>query len=165
MPGGRPSKYKPIFCKKIIEFFSVEKAKQYIKSERITKKSNGTEEIFREYGWMPNDLPTFNRFARSIKVNEDTVVEWAKAVDKANRLKYPEFSASYNIAKQLQKEFLNDNALKGFHPPASYIFVAKNITDMRDKQDVDLTSKGKSIVGFNYLPPKKNGEDNPDNKA
>lgn len=133
MAGGRPSKYKPEYCIDIIKFFSVEKNHRWIKKERTTIKSNGTEETEKEYGYMANDLPTFDKFARSIEVNGDTIVAWTK--------KYPEFSAAYNTAKELQKEFLIDNGLKGLYPPATMIFVAKNITDMKDKTETELTGK------------------------
>lgn len=154
--SGRPSKYKPEYCEEIIKFFSGPKMKQVVKSERTITKANGTTETFKEYMYMAEDLPTFNQFARSIGVNEDTVVEWAKP---ENKKKYDGFSVSYNIAHKLQKEFLVDNALKGLHPPATFIFTAKNITDMRDKveTDIDVTSKGKRVVAFNFIAPKPDG--------
>jgi hypothetical protein len=65
-------------------------------------------------------------------VNGDTLVEWAKP---DNETKYPGFSAAYNQAKDLEKEFLVDSGLAGLYPPASFIFTAKNITDMRDRQE------------------------------
>lgn len=159
--GGRPSKYNPKYAKEIVDFFNCPKFNRVIKSEKITTKSNGTQERWIDYMYQTNDLPTFNKFAMKIGVNEDTVVEWAKAKypptyekkELQNKLKHPEFSASYNIAKHLQKEFLIDNAIKGHIPPATYIFTAKNISDMRDKQEVDLTSKGKFIAGFKMIAP------------
>lgn len=125
---GRPTKYKPEYADELVKFFSASKKTQYIKKEKTVRKSNGTEEVEREYGWMAEDLPTFAKFARQLKVNGDTIVEWAKV--------HPEFSAAYNEAKDLQKEFLVDNGLQGLYPPASFIFTAKNITDMKDRQEV-----------------------------
>ena len=128
-PGGRPSKYEDQHCADIIRFFSVAKNKQIVKS--VTTGKNEYEKT--EYTTVPNDLPTFAGFARKIGVNGDTVVEWTK--------KNAEFSAAYNVAKELQKEFLVDNGLKGLYPPASFIFVAKNVTTMRDKQEVESTKR------------------------
>lgn len=181
--GGRPTKYDPKFADELLDYFlKSPKNEQIIKREKIIRKSNGTEEVEREYMTVPCDLPTLDKFARKIGVNGDTLVVWAssKYKDKYDlndkkappqelwgKLKRPKFSAAYNMAKILQKEFLTDNGLRGLYPPASFIFVAKNVTDYRDKveSNVDLTSKGekiKQVVGFNYLPPaKENGSDNP----
>lgn len=148
--GGRPTKYNDRYYKMLIDHFSCPKSEKYIKSERIIVKKNGTKETFYEYGYRCTDLPTFAQFARKIEVNQETVSEWAKS---ENKQKYPGFSVAYNMAKELQKEFLIDNALKGFYPPASFIFIAKNITNMRDKQEIDHTTKEKQIVGFNYYVP------------
>ena len=48
-----------------------------------------------------------------------------------------ELSKSYKEAKEVQKEFLMANGLVGASPPAAYIFTAKNVTDMKDKQEVE----------------------------
>ena len=173
---GRPTKYQNIYCALLVQHFSGPEFEKYIKSERITIKKNGTKETWYEYGYRCTNLPTFAGFARKIKVNQETVSLWATEkypddyVDKklAKKLKHPNFSVAYNTAKELQKEFLSNNALKGFSPPASFIFIAKNITDMKDKQEIDHTTKGKEIKGFNYLPPeqpKDDGKNSTDNKA
>lgn len=151
---GRPTKYDPKFASMMIKFFSGPKFERFIKSEKQTTKSNGTTEKWVEYGYRCRDLPTLNKFARKIGVNGDTIVEWAEAKYPltfevkalAGKLKYPEFSAAYNTVKELQKEFLSDNALKGFSPPASFIFVAKNITNWKDKQEVDNKHSGELVV-------------------
>jgi hypothetical protein len=127
--GGRPTKYKPRYCEALIKFFAARKSKRVLKAH-ITGKNDYEKD---EYETVPNELPTFAKFARKIGVNGDTIVEWAK--------KYKEFSAAYNVAKELQKEFLVDNGLAGLYPPASFIFTAKNVTDMRDKQEVEVTGK------------------------
>ena len=144
--GGRPTKYKPEYCKRLIAFFDIEKNKRVVKKEKNITKSNGTVESEIEYMLIAEDLPTFEKFARSIGVSYDTLIsEWAK--------KYKEFSEAYNTAKQIQKEFLTDNGLKGLYPPSSFIFVAKNITDMKDKQDLDVMSGGEKL-GVIILPQK-----------
>lgn len=172
---GAPTKYDPKYCDELIVFFSGPKNKQIIKSEKITKKANGTEEVFREYVWVPEDLPTLDKFARKIGVDRKTLQRWAEAVypddfeieEKRGKLRRPRFSRAYNTGKVLQSEFLTDNGLRGLYPPASFIFVAKNVTEMRDKVEaaVDHTTKGeqiKAVAGFNYLPPAKQAEDGSD---
>ena len=140
---GRPTKYKSSYCKEIIAFFSVEKSRREVKY--VVTGKNEYEKT--EYEDVPNELPTFAKFARKIGVNGDTIVKWAK--------KNKEFNAAYNAAKDLQKEFLVDNGLKGLYPPASYIFTAKNVTDMRDKTETDITSGGKVIPILGGIAKKK----------
>ena len=130
--GGRPTKYKPEYAADIIKWFSVPKHTSFVKKE-ITIETTGKHEV--EYQMVAADLPTFEGFARSIEVNGDTIVEWANGRDENDDLKYPEFSAAYKVAKDLQREFLIDNGLKGFYPPAAFIFTAKNVTTMRDVQE------------------------------
>ena len=149
--SGRPSKFDPKYCEEIIAFFSGPRNKQIVKSEKITRKANGTEEVYKEYALIAEDLPTLDKFARSIKVDHDTILNWAK---KENKTKYPGFIGAYNRTKELQKEFLADNALKGLHPPATFIFIAKNITDWKDK--TDITTDGEKISGPVIYLPKKN---------
>lgn len=62
-----------------------------------------------------------------------------------------EFLASYQKAKQIQKELLITGGLKGYFNPTSFIFTAKNITDMRDKQEIDHTSKGERLYSDEQL--------------
>ena len=142
--GGRPTKYKKKYCKMILEYFDKPTAESWLKKEII--KSNGTVE--REYGLKAAKLPTLFGFAQSIGVFDNTLENWSKAKKSKNSnvLKYPEFLCAYNAAKQKQKEFLTTNALAGLSPPASFIFVAKNITDMRDKQEVGGDGGGPLII-------------------
>jgi len=154
---GRPSKYYPKIPEEMILFFSCPKKVQYVKSRKTTTKANGTSEIWEEFAYIANDLPTFFNFSRQIGVRYNLFVKWRRTKK--------EFEIAYNDCKELQKQFLVDNGLQGLHPPATYIFTAKNITDMRDKQELDHTSNGKEIVGFTYVMPKLDAKDNPNNKA
>jgi len=149
---GRPTSWRKEYNQGIIDFFSRPKLQKLLKTVKTKILKDGLKEVQEEYMYLPNDMPTFSEFAWNIGVNEDSVVEWAKI---ENEKKYPGFSASYKRAHALQKAFLIDNASKGMCPPATFIFVAKNITDMRDEIKQDITSNGQQIVAFNYLPPPK----------
>ncbi len=131
---GRSTKYKSKYCDLIIKFFDCEKTKEVIKS--ITTGKNEYSKT--EYTTIANELPTLLKFAKNIGVKYNTIYNWQ---DKDNSQYHEEFFNAYNEAKALQKEFLVSNGLAGLYPPASFIFVAKNITDMRDKQEVDITGK------------------------
>lgn len=145
--GGRPTKYDPEVITKLKEFFEiepyklvdVESSKEYFANGKIKKESTKTRPI-------PNKLPTLYSFAKSIDVAYWTVQHWMKEGESIKDSKEPltdeqlskiEFSHAYKEAKEAQKEFLMANGLTGSTPPAAYIFTAKNITDMRDKQEVE----------------------------
>jgi hypothetical protein len=142
-PGGRPSKYDPKYCEQLVAFFSLEPYRKEVAEKTKEFFANGeVKKTSEKYRILPNDLPTFARFARKIGVNPDTLHEWKK--------NHPEFSDAYNDAKELQKHFLVTVGLAGAAPPASFIFVAKNVTDMRDKQEVD-TTKTYEVTGLEKL--------------
>lgn len=131
MPAGRPSLYDPKYCGELVAFFSVE---TYRTITETVEGKNWSKETVKE---VPNDLPTFEKFAHSIGVHVDTLIEWTKI--------HPEFSESYKNAKQLQKDFLIQNGLRGLYPAAAFCFVAKNCTDMRDKSEIDHTTGGEKL--------------------
>jgi len=120
---GRPTKYRPEYCREILEHFNVD-----FTNAAQTK---------------PVPLNFLSAFARKIGVCRDTLGEWTKV--------HPDFSDAYKKAKALQKEHLITCALLGLFPPAAFIFTAKNITDMRDKfeqkQVVVLREGPKLTVG------------------
>jgi len=132
---GAPSKYDPKFCRDIIKFFDCERTKRIIKSK--TTSLSGQKKI--EYSTIANDLPTLLKFAKKNGIDYVTIYNWQ---DEENPEYHKEFFEAYNIAKKLQKDFLIDNGLTGLYPnSASFIFVAKNITDMRDKVETEFTGK------------------------
>ena len=109
--GGRPTKYKPEYCKEIIKYFSTE---PYSKTK--------------DHKFIPNRLPTLLRFAMSIGVNVDTLHEWVR--------QNKEFSEAFNTAKELYKQFLSDNGLLGLYNSNFAKFIAINTTDMIEKVQV-----------------------------
>lgn len=139
--AGQPTKYKPEYCDMMTEFFSGEKYKRVlIEDEERETKTGKTRKT--KYKYMANDLPFLEAFARKIGVSYVTLYNWAhEKVDKSNPesdYKNPEFFEAYKEAKQLQKEFLIVNGLNGLYMPSSYIFTAKNITDMKDEQGLKI---------------------------
>ena len=116
--AGQPTKWKPRFNQDIIDFFTVDEP--YREHEDDKSKIQ----------LIPAILPLFENFAHKIGVNGDTLVEWAK---EENKKKYPGFSAAYARAKQLQQAQLVQGAIAGAYAPQFSIFLAKNITNMRDE--------------------------------
>lgn len=109
-PGGRPTKYKPEYCKQIVDYFSV----------KPFKVISGRE--------VANDLPQLSLFAHSIGVNQDTLHEWNK--------NYPEFSEAFKKAKELQEAFLLSNGLSGRYQQPAFIFTMKNVCKWTDRQEI-----------------------------
>ena len=145
--GGRPTKFKAEFVEKIIKFFDIdpykkevlEYSKEYFATGVLKKESE-------KFKHIPNKLPTLYGFAKDVGVDYTTVYRWAekgedlpedgikKDEDKKN---FKRFCNAYKEAKELQKEFLISIGLAGAAPSPFAIFTAKNVTDMRDKQEVE----------------------------
>jgi hypothetical protein len=104
MQAGRPTKYRDEYCQEILDYFNeprwvIRKTFKYYKGERFDYEKE-----------EPCDIPTFNKFARKIDVNQDTIYEWAKV--------HPKFSESLKICKGIQADILSDHAAKGYYNPA-----------------------------------------------
>lgn len=141
MAGGRPTKYKKKYCQEMFNFFNI--SHTYEKEIRTIDKY-GNENI--SYIEKANSLPTFEKFAVNIGVCFDTLREWCKV--------HKEFSEAYIRCQNLQKDMLNDLAMRGFYNPTYTMFVAKNITDMRDKQEIITTPA--TEIRDKYLEALKN---------
>lgn len=149
---GRPSKFKPEYIDKIISFFDIEPYKKEI-METSEEYFKGDGDIIgtlkkksEKYRLIPNKLPTLFGFARLIGVSYKTVWSWAfeKEEEKLDE-DLKAFRNAYNEAKELQKEFIISLGLSGAANAPFAIFTAKNITDMRDKNETDITSGGKPL--------------------
>lgn len=141
--AGRPTKYDPKFCKMLIDHFSVPTT-QKLEMKHFDKDGNYR---WSDYKVIPNPFPTFLSFAMKIKVDDDTLENWAK---EENKKKYPGFFGAYARAKVLQKHFLIENGLTGLYNGQFAIFVAKNVTDMKDKQETEHSG---SVI-WREEPPK-----------
>lgn len=133
-PIGRPKKYNPIYCKQMLEYFDVE---PYEERTMIVTHKNGTTE--EKYVEVPAKLPTFERFAVSIGVHRETLINWTK--------EFPDFFDTYKKAKDYQKDIVITNGLRGNYEQAFAIFTAKNVTDMRDKNEVEHSGGIKTEYG------------------
>lgn len=161
--AGRPTDYKPEYCESLVAFFDCEPYEKVVMEEQERENvTKGTKSKTVKYKMIANKLPTFVQFARSIGVTTKTVWQWANETDpefveRADGvqapLRYPEFSKAYAEAKELQKDFLIQNGLQGTSPSTAFIFVAKNLTDMVDRQLVehdvpDLKEKRDALDNF-----------------
>lgn len=126
--GGRPTKYRPIFAKKLLEYCN----KPPFVEKEITF-TNGFGIKVTKTIIEANDLPMIEEFADQIGVSDPTCVAWAKATKKNGDPKYPEFFAAYTKLKSVQKLFLTRNGLRGLYKENYSMFVSQNFTDMRQK--------------------------------
>lgn len=151
MAGGRPTKYDPKYCDEVIEFFNKQPF-EYVEVHVEDEESGEMRKTialdkFQNPIRVPCPLPTKERFAFSIGVHRSTLIDWANA--------HPEFLYAIKKAEDLQKDILIQNGLVQSYDKTFAIFVAKNVTDMNDKQQHDHTSsdgsmspKGKSLDDF-----------------
>ena len=133
---GRPSKYDPKFCKRIIDYFTQDLYIERIKS-RITSKTGA---VCENMELLPNPPKWFGSFAYSIGVTQKTLTEWIKT--KAD------FCLAYTRAKELQHEHIKNLANMGLYNSNFATFTMKNISDWRDKKDLELSGKVDSQIFF-----------------
>jgi len=146
---GRPTLYTPELNEELRDFFSKDRF------ATITVVTTGKNDYCKEEEKrVANELPTFERFAEVKGISRDTLYEWEK--------NHPEFSDTMEKCRQIQKDFLIQNGLMGLYQSNFAIFVAKNFTDMKDKSEVDMTTKGDKIEGFNFI---RKNEDETDHRT
>ena len=145
-------KYDPKFCDMIIDFFDIEP--YYYPVLRVEKDEDGEEVEILSNKPVANKLPTLTKFAKSIGTTRQTLLNWSKALNDDEEPRYPEWVVAYAHAKTLQKDILIENGLNGLYNSQAFIFTAKNITDMVDKQTQSLEDKdGNSILTHVIVVP------------
>lgn len=118
-PVGRPTKYKPEYCNRIVEYFDIP-----------AYHEDGDKKV-------PNDPRFLYDFARKIRVNIDTIYTWANV--------HPEFSDALKTVKKLQEKHLAINGFYGNSHPTFTIFMLKNICGWRD----DNNERSNLSINFN----------------
>ena len=114
MSAGRPTKYSEEYIKKLLDYFDVP----------LYTIRNGKKEV--------NPMPTFEGFCFDNRISHQTLLDWCK--------KHAEFLEAYNACKQKQKQMIVQGGMLGAYNAQFTIFVAKNVTDMKDRvETVDVT--------------------------
>ena len=130
------SKYKPSYCHAIIEYFTQDLYTERIKS-RITSKSGN---VIENLELIPNAPKWFGSFAYSIGTTQATLRSWTKI--------HPEFLSAFTRAKELQLEHIRSLGNMGLFNSNFATFTMKNISDWRDKKDLELSGKVDSQIFF-----------------
>jgi hypothetical protein len=133
--GGGPEKYKPEYCDQLVEFFlnAATAPAQMATIFEIDGPGNPAVNKIKkcramlEVQTIVAVLPTFTRFALSIRANISSIQNW--------RAKYPDFDEACQMAKDIQRDFLIQGLISGRIPATGGIFVAKNIAGMKDRAD------------------------------
>ena len=128
--GGRPTKYKPEYCDMIVDYFRREPVTVLYKKEYNRDGSLKCETPIT----TATEFPTFQGFADSIDVNDDTLVEWAKV--------YDGFSASYARAKQLQHQIWLINSMDNRYNSQFAQFFGANCLGYKNKSEITGANGG-----------------------
>lgn len=126
IPKGQPTKYDPKYCEEIIEYFS-QPVNEEVSKDVVTKTGDVIPVIMKK----PTAFKSYAGFAIKIGVSRETLHEWCRT--------YPDFSDAYKRGKDYQENYLLINGLEGLTNPAMTIFTAKNVTDMKDKREIENT--------------------------
>ena len=130
---GRPTRYRKRFCKMLVDFYDVEPYQLLTLKTRTIKKKNGEIIVDEEKKPIANPLPFVYEFCDLIKISPTTFHNWLKV--------HPDFVAAFTRAQEMQKKNLITLGLAGISPPASFIYVASNLTDMRPAGVGDLPER------------------------
>jgi len=111
-----------------------------------------TEAYIERCGNEQMELPTVEGLALELGVNDDTLNAWSK--------KHNDFQKVFTKLKLSQKVQLINGGMYGGKEvnQAMFIFLLKVNHNMIEKTATDITSKGKQVVGFNFVSP--NGGNN-----
>lgn len=166
---GRPSKFKKRYIADMLKFFSLPpERKEVMETVREYGRDGEVRKSADKAKYIPNKFPTILKFAMKIGVEYRTVLRWAEegldepeiekeaeealdmsedgakilSVKEQERKKdLQEFCHAFKVCKALQKDFLIHVGLSGASPSAAFIFTAKNVTDMRDKVESEVSHR------------------------
>lgn len=128
-PGGRPTKYRPEFDQRIIDWFNV----QATRDVEVHGFGGATK-----IQVLPNTPPTLVRFAEDIGVSLDTLGRWATEVDDEGRPRHPSFADAYARARQLLEGLLVEGATIGVYDSKLTQFMLKNWYGWKDQPERDV---------------------------
>jgi hypothetical protein len=141
---GRPIKYTPAICQRMVDFFNI--PVHSIEEVSIPAKKPGDAPQV-ELVKVLNTFPTLTRFAANEGLTRETLHDWATKKNKDGSLRYPDFSYAYARAKDLQEALMTEGGLMGAYEGRFATFAAKNILGWVDKveqtieQNITTTNK------------------------
>jgi len=101
--------------------------------------------------YLTVNLPLVEGLAGHLGVARSTIFKWAE--------EHPEFSDSLEKLKEQQKKTLIMGSLSGTYSPVIAKLMLSVNHDMVERKEIDHTSKGEKIDGFNYVAPDGDSND------
>ena len=133
-PVGRPTKYNPIFIKKVDEYLEVNQDKYYSFHKTRGEKSDSYDRNIKV------KLPTINGFCLFINVPERTLYDW--------KAQHEEFSQSLDkIVKEQERRLLNMGLSGDYNPVIAKLILSSN-HGYKEKSDVTSDDKAFPITGI-----------------
>jgi len=108
---GRPTKYIPEYCEKLLEFFNID---AYFTKVKTIRGKDGESQVEIDEA---AEIPMMQDFCKSIGVDRKTLLNWCD--------KHPEFFLAYKKAQELQEMIIVKNAIKGRYDKTFSIFMLK----------------------------------------
>ena len=130
MARGRPTNYRVEYCKSMLDYFTVKATEEEETSEETVniedgkfgqKKKLSKKTSKRKVG---SGLPTLEGWCCTLPITMRRMYDWIA--------KHEDFKETYMLCKQIQKNMLVQNTLLGRYQPGFAMFLAKNITDLKD---------------------------------
>ena len=143
---GCPTKYDDKYCQEIIDYFNKPAYEPIMIKDDEGVLSVATNKQDKPL-MKPCSLPTKEGFAFSIGIHCETLTNWAK--------KHNDFFEAFKKAENLQKNILIQNGLIGNYEKTFAIFVAKNVTDMKDQQVIEHHSSNINFDISDKTDPKE----------
>lgn len=174
---GAPSKFKPEYVQALIKYFeeAPKERKQIVGYNDEFYKDGTVKRKSESFKIVSAMFPTLLQFAKHINIDYATLNRWAEKQSEGDYLDklaskngvsskdveiakaLTKFREVYAQAKQFQKEFMIENGMSGASPSGAFVFVAKNVTDMRDKSVYDVTHREVKPLLDNLRNKKKDG--------
>lgn len=146
MPAGRPTKYKKIYCKKIVEHF--EKIyEDFLKIDfaEVTTEQNKVErgkksKVVKKRRGKFFHYPSLASFAIEIGIGKDAILRWAS--------EHEEFHDAVMHCKSIQEKMNREGALNGIMPVNFVQLMMINEHDWVTKKEIE--QKGDQTINLNY---------------
>jgi len=119
--------FKPEYCDMIIEHFTIQPQQTVYKRTFFPDGSVKSEDPV----LLPEQFPTFQKFADKIGVHIDTLHKWKEDNES--------FSEAYARAKQLQEHIWLVNGMSNLYNSQFAQFFGKNCLGYKDKTETEIT--------------------------
>jgi len=125
---GRPTLYKDKYVQMMEDYFNRE-------PYTIQHTEKGVIRV-------PCNFPMLSGFASIIGIERHTLKAWAEAKTEDGSLQHPDFSTTYERAKDHQEDILVVNGLLGLYPANFAIHTAKNVLGWRNNPKTKHSGDG-----------------------